>query len=113
MLTDYAFEQWRAKAGAPKLAPDGFVTTADLPVSAHLDMQAALQPFVDNSISKTINVPENCSFDDFKRIYDLAYDMRLKGCTTSRPNPVTGMVLSEEASGVEAPHCCVLEREED
>ena len=113
LLTDYAFERWCAMTGSPTPGPDGFVTTADLPVSAHLGMQAALQPFVDNSISKTINVPENCPFDDFKRIYDLAYDMRLKGCTTFRPNPVTGMVLSEEASGVEAPHCCVLEREAD
>ncbi len=113
VLTDYAFELWRATIGAPTPAPDGFVTTAELPVRAHLDIQAALQPFVDNSISKTINVPENCPFDDFKRIYDLAYDMRLKGCTTFRPNPVTGAVLSEEAAGVEAPHCCVLEREAD
>ena len=113
LLTDYAFERWRAMTGAPTPAPDGFVTTADLPVSAHLNMQAALQPFVDNSISKTINVPEHYPFDDFKRIYDLAYDMRLKGCTTFRPNPVTGVVLSEEAAGIEAPHCCVLEREAD
>jgi len=113
LLTDYAFELWRATTGAPTPAPDGFVTTADLPVKAHLDMQAALQPFVDNSISKTINVPENCPFDEFKRIYDLAYDLHLKGCTTFRPNPVTGVVLSEEAAGVEAPHCCVLEREAD
>ena len=58
LLTDYAFELWRTMTGAPTPAPDGFVTTADLPVRAHLDMQAALQPFVDNSISKTINVPE-------------------------------------------------------
>ena len=113
LLTDYAFELWRATTGAATPAPDGFVTTADLPVKAHLAIQAALQPFVDNSISKTINVPEHCPFDDFKRIYDLAYDMHLKGCTTSRPNPVTGVVLSEEAAGVEAPHCCVLEREAD
>jgi len=76
-------------------------------------MQAALQPFVDNSISKTINVPEHCPFDEFKRIYDLAYDMHLKGCATFRPNPVTGVVLSQAASGDEAPHCCALEREAD
>jgi ribonucleoside-diphosphate reductase alpha chain len=76
-------------------------------------MQAALQPFIDNSISKTINVPETYPFHDFRHIYDLAYDMGLKGCTTFRPNPVTGTVLSEERSGVEAPHCCVLEREAD
>jgi ribonucleoside-diphosphate reductase alpha chain len=113
LLTDYAFELWHTSTGAPAKAPDGFVTTADLPVRAHLDMQATLQPFVDNSISKTINVPEHCPFDDFKRIYDLAYDMRLKGCTTFRPNPMMGEVLSEAEPGDEAPHCCVLEREAD
>ena len=111
LLTDHALELWRA-AKHPG-APDGFVTTAELPVTAHLAIQAALQPFVDNSISKTINVPQNYGFDDFKRIYDLAYDQGLKGCTTFRPNPVTGAVLSEEASGEQAPHCCVLEREAD
>jgi ribonucleoside-diphosphate reductase alpha chain len=113
LLTDHALELWRAAKGAAAGTPDSFVTTAELPVTAHLAMQAALQPFVDNSISKTINVPQNCRFEDFKRIYDLAYDQGLKGCTTFRPNPVTGAVLSEEAAGAEAPHCCVLEREAD
>ena len=113
LLADYAFELWRTTTRAPTPAPNGFVTTADLPVSVHLDVQAALQPFVDNSISKTINVPEHCPFDEFKQIYDLAYDMRLKGCATFRPNPVTGVVLTEAASGEEAPHCCAPEREAD
>jgi len=113
MLTDYALNLWRQMPGARAGLPDGFVTVTDLPVHAHLDMQAALQPSVDNSISKTINVPENCPFDEFSRIYDLAYDLQLKGCTTFRPNPVTGSVLSEDMAGIEAPHCCVLEREAD
>jgi ribonucleoside-diphosphate reductase alpha chain len=89
------------------------VTVNELPIQAHLDMQAALQPLVDNSISKTINVPEDCLFSEFCRIYDLAYEKGLKGCTTFRPNPVTGVVLSGAEEGVEAPHCCVLEREAD
>jgi len=110
-LTDRALELWRAANGAGM--PDGFVTVADLPATAHLTMQAAMQPFVDNAISKTINVPERFSFDDFKLIYDLAFDQGLKGCTTFRPNPVTGAVLSEDVSGEDAPHCCVLEREAD
>jgi ribonucleoside-diphosphate reductase alpha chain len=113
VLTDYALGLWRTITGSATGLPDGFVTSSELPIRAHIEMQAALQPFVDNSISKTINVPESCSFNEFKQIYDLAYDLQLKGCTTFRPNPVTGAVLSEEAAGVEAPHCCVLEREAD
>jgi ribonucleoside-diphosphate reductase alpha chain len=113
LLTDYALGLWRRMTRSENGTPEGYVTMAELPVRAHLDMQAVLQTFVDNSISKTINVPENCSFDDFMHIYDLAYDLGLKGCTTFRPNPVTGTVLSEETGGAEAPHCCVLEREAD
>ncbi len=112
-LTDYAQELWRQVTGATTGVPDRFVTAASIPVRAHLDTQAALQPSVDNSISKTINVPENYPFDEFSRIYDLAYDLQLKGCTTFRPNPVTGTVLSQDEAGDEAPHCCVLEREAD
>ena len=112
-LTDYALDLWRRMTGSGSGMPRGFVTIGELPVSAHLQMQAALQPFVDNSISKTINVPQHTSFEEFKQIYDLAYDMGLKGCTTFRPNPVTGAVLSESEAGVEAPHCCVPEREAD
>jgi ribonucleoside-diphosphate reductase alpha chain len=113
VLTDFALGRWRETTGLSMGLPDGFVTAADLSVRAHLDMQAALQPFVDNSISKTINVPADCPFSEFRQIYDLAYNLRLKGCTTFRPNPVTGTVLSEEAAGIKAPHCCVLEREAD
>ncbi|MGD0025900.1 MAG: adenosylcobalamin-dependent ribonucleoside-diphosphate reductase [Xanthobacteraceae bacterium] len=113
MLTDYALDLWRRLTGSPTGTPHSFVTAGELPVSAHLQMQAALQPFVDNSISKTINVPENAPFDDFKQIYDRAYAMGLKGCTTFRSNPVTGAILSEAGGGIEAPHCCVAEREAD
>ncbi len=59
----------------------------------HLDMQAALQPWVDNAISKTVNVPQDYSFAQFRSLYDYAYAKGLKGCTTFRPNPVTGQVL--------------------
>jgi ribonucleoside-diphosphate reductase alpha chain len=113
MLTDYALALWRRMTGAASATPNGFVTVGELPVSAHLQMQAALQPFVDNSISKTINVPRDTPFADFKQIYDMAYDMGLKGCTTYRENPVTGAVLSETRGETEAPHCCVPEREAD
>jgi len=112
-LTDYALDLWRRTTGSETGTPNGFVTAGELPVSTHLQMQAALQPFVDNAISKTINVPRDTPFDDFRQIYDLAYEMGLKGCTTFRSNPVTGAVLSERDGGFDAPHCCVAEREAD
>ncbi len=109
-LTDYAMHRWREQRGAEKPS-SAFVDTRALNPAAHLAMQAALQPFVDNSISKTINVPRDYRFEDFKEIYQQAYHMGLKGCTTFRPNPVTGEVLRGE--GESAPHCCTVEREAD
>ena len=73
LMTDYAFRLWQRLHGPSEATPSDFITAGDLPVRAHIAMQAALQPFVDNSISKTINVPRNTSFDEFKQIYDLAY----------------------------------------
>ena len=84
----------------------------------HLDMQAALQPFIDNAISKTITIPEDYPFEVFRSLYDVAFERGLKGCTTFRPNQVTGAVLTsskEEIAGEDqhAPHCCSIEREAD
>ena len=112
-LTDYAFRLWWECGGKGKL-PREFVRAGDLPPEAHLAMQAALQPYVDNSISKTINVPADFAFESFKNIYELAYDRQLKGCTTFRPNPVTGHVLrgNNEPSDTSS-HCCTVEREAD
>ena len=56
-------------------------------------MQAAAQRHIDSSISKTINVPAGISFDAFKDVYLSAYELGCKGCTTYRPNEVTGAVL--------------------
>jgi len=112
-LTDYAVDLWRRQSGDKEGLPSAFVTARDLPIGAHLKMQAALQPFVDNSISKTISVPSACSFTEFREVYARAFEMGLKGCTTFRPNPVTGAVLTSAAEAVEAPHCCVPEREPD
>lgn len=111
-LTDFALQRWREREGSGNLPP-AFVDAGALAPSAHLGMQAALQPYVDNSISKTINVPREYRFEDFKEIYQEAYDLGLKGCTTFRPNPVTGEVLRGSHDGESAPHCCSVEREAD
>ena len=81
-------------ASAP--LPAAFVTSATLSPREHLEMQAALQRHVDSSISKTINCPADMSFEDFKDVYLEAYDLGLKGCTTFRPNAVTGAVLTPQ-----------------
>ena len=94
IVEDYAARAYRARFGGKADLPDWFVTAQDLTPHEHLVMQAALQPHVDSSISKTINCPEDISFAAFKAVYEEAYDLGLKGCTTYRPNEVTGAVLS-------------------
>lgn len=68
-------------------APESFSTTDNVSPKAHVDIQAAAQYWCDSSISKTINVPTDTKFEDFKDIYMYAYDQGLKGCTTFRFNP--------------------------
>ena len=68
-------------------APESFSTTDNVSPKAHVDIQAATQYWCDSSISKTINVPTDTKFEDFKDIYMYAYDQGLKGCTTFRFNP--------------------------
>ena len=114
-LRDYALQYWRERFGERAL-PDCFVAASDIRPDDHLAMQAALQPFVDNAISKTINVPRDYDFSAFRSIYTRAYALGLKGCTTFRPNPVTGAVLQQAVSApvaAAASHCCGLEREAD
>ncbi|MEL6619309.1 MAG: adenosylcobalamin-dependent ribonucleoside-diphosphate reductase [Pseudomonadota bacterium] len=92
-VVDYAVQMWRDRFGDAEL-PDFFVNAQTLAPADHVKMQAAAQKWVDSSISKTINCPEDISFDDFKDVYMQAWDTGCKGCTTYRPNAVTGSVLS-------------------
>ncbi len=92
-VEDYAHALFRRQFGPATRLPDTFVRAGDLKPHEHLLMQAALQPHVDSAISKTINCPEDISFDAFKEVYLEAHALGLKGCTTYRPNPVTGAVL--------------------
>ncbi len=101
-VVDYAVALWREKFGAAPL-PDHFVSAQTLAPADHVRMQAAAQEWVDSSISKTINCPEDISFEDFKNIYLEAWETGCKGCTTYRPNEVTGSVLSVEESSEKAP----------
>jgi ribonucleoside-diphosphate reductase alpha chain len=117
-VTDYAFRLFRELRGAQAPLTAAFVTAGEISPYMHLDMQSALQPWVDSAISKTINVPQDYSFERFQSLYEYAYSKGLKGCTTFRPNPVTGQVLvdvdepapTEKGSAI---HCCSVEREAD
>ncbi|WP_353429231.1 adenosylcobalamin-dependent ribonucleoside-diphosphate reductase [Paracoccus denitrificans] len=101
-VVDYAVQMWRDLKGDAPL-PDYFVNAQTLAPLDHVAMQAAAQEWVDSSISKTINCPEDISFEDFKDVYLAAWDKGCKGCTTYRPNEVTGSVLSVSEKTEEAP----------
>ncbi len=92
-LEDYAYALWRRDNPGAEI-PAHMVTVSDLSPSEHLKMQQAAQAHVDSSISKTINVPADFPFERFVSVYEEAYQLGLKGCTTFRPNAVTGSVLS-------------------
>jgi ribonucleoside-diphosphate reductase alpha chain len=96
-VEDYAHAAYRRMHGGQGALPAAFVTAADLTPGDHLLMQAAVQPHVDSAISKTINCPADISPGAFERIYLEAHQLGLKGCTTFRPNAVTGSVLSRGA----------------
>ncbi|REC55372.1 adenosylcobalamin-dependent ribonucleoside-diphosphate reductase [Rhodosalinus sediminis] len=93
-VVDYAVQLYRDKFGADAELPAHFVNAQTLTPEEHVKMQAAAQKWVDSSISKTINVPADIAFEDFKEVYLQAYETGCKGCTTYRPNEVTGSVLS-------------------
>lgn len=101
-VQDYGYRLYLEMGGDAAQLPAYFASAQTLTPVDHLRMQAAVQPFVDSSISKTVNVPIDADFDSFKRIYDLAYEWGCKGCTTYRPNDVTGAVLSVGAGSPEA-----------
>ena len=101
-VVDYAVQMWRDKFGDVEL-PDYFVNAQTLAPLDHVKMQAAAQKWIDSSISKTINCPEDINFDDFQDVYMQAYETGCKGCTTYRPNEVTGSVLSVSESSEAVP----------
>jgi ribonucleoside-diphosphate reductase alpha chain len=102
-VTDYAVKLWRDKFGDKEL-PEHFVNAQTLAPLDHVRMQSAAQKWIDSSISKTINCPEDIGFEDFKSVYMAAWDQGCKGCTTYRPNDVTGSVLSVSESADAEPH---------
>ena len=100
-VTDYALRLFRRLKGENARLTDAFVDAQRLSPSDHVVMQAAVQKYIDSSISKTINIPVDLPFEQFKNVYRMAYESGCKGCTTYRPNEITGAVLQVKPDNVE------------
>ena len=98
IVEDHAWRLYRHLGGDVTDLPDYFVTALDISADAHLQMVAAVAPYIDTSISKTVNVPEEYPYADFESLYFNAWKSQLKGLATYRPNGVLGSVLSVEPS---------------
>ena len=101
-VEDYAWRLYKHMGGDMNNLPDYFVTALEISAQAHEEMVAAVAPFVDTSISKTVNVPADYPYADFEDLYMVAWKSGLKGLATYRPNSVLGSVLSVEPAVVAA-----------
>lgn len=97
-VEDHAWRRYKAQGGNTDNLPPWFVTALEISARAHEEMVAAVAPFVDTSISKTVNVPEDYPYSDFQDLYFRAWKSGLKGLATYRPNNILGSVLSVEPS---------------
>lgn len=101
-VEDHAWRMYRELGGDVDKLPEYFVSALDMSATNHIAMMEAVQPFVDTAISKTVNVPAEYPYDDFKGLYQQAWRARLKGLATYRPNAILGSVLHVEAPTVQA-----------
>lgn len=94
VVESYSLREYRKIFGEdPDLTRPEWATAQDLSVNDHLLTMAKWQEYVDSSISKTVNLPSSCTFDEFKAVYDKAYDLGCKSCATYRPSEVRGSVM--------------------
>jgi ribonucleoside-diphosphate reductase alpha chain len=97
-VEDDAWRLYRTLGGNVEQLPAYFVSALAMSATDHIAMMEAVQPFVDTAISKTVNVPANYPYDDFKGLYQQAWHARLKGLTTYRPNAILGSALHVETA---------------
>ena len=107
-VEDHSWRLYRELGGDVSKLPEYFVSALDMAASDHIAMMEAVQPLVDTAISKTVNVPGDYPYDDFKGLYQQAWRARLKGLATYRPNAILGSVLdtgavTKPAAPVEVP----------
>ncbi|MDO9053232.1 MAG: LAGLIDADG family homing endonuclease [Gallionella sp.] len=93
-VEDHAWRLYKKQGGDMDHLPEGFVTALEISALDHMKMVAAVAPYIDTSISKTVNVPADYPFEDFRHLYTEAWKAGLKGLATYRPNSVLGSVLS-------------------
>jgi len=93
-VEDHAYRLYREQGGDVEHLPPGFVTALEISALDHMAMVAAVAPYIDSSISKTVNVPEDYPYVEFEGLYHAAWKAGLKGLATYRPNAVLGSVLS-------------------
>jgi ribonucleoside-diphosphate reductase alpha chain len=98
VVEDHAWRLYREQGGDGAHLPEGFVTALEISAQVHLDMVAAVAPYVDSAISKTVNVPADYPYTEFEGLYFAAWKAGLKGLTTYRPNAVVGSVLSTDGA---------------
>jgi ribonucleoside-diphosphate reductase alpha chain len=93
-VEDHAWRVFKKQGGDVNKLPPAFVSALEISAIDHMKMVAAVAPFIDTSISKTVNVPADYPYEDFKHLYTEAWKAGLKGLATYRPNSVLGSVLS-------------------
>ena len=128
IVQDHAWRVYRELGGDVNQLPPAFVTALEMSAQDHIAMMAAVQPYIDTAISKTVNVPVDCRFEDFAQLYMQAWAAHLKGLATYRPNSILGSVLqvtplatednttqgaNSEAQAELDPYRCVIDRRPD
>jgi len=108
-VEDHAWRLYRELGGDVEQLPDYFVSALEMPAHSHIAMMKAVQPFVDTAISKTVNVPADYPYEDFKGLYQQAWRAQLKGLATYRPNAILGSVLEVQASPTGASTAAVID----
>jgi ribonucleoside-diphosphate reductase alpha chain len=104
-VTDYALALWQ-ELKKPEPLPPAWRDTRSILPQDHLQVQAAMQPYVDNAISKTINIPVDFPFQSLLDVYTQAFALGLKGCTVFRANPITGSILEAQTPEEQIDRCC-------
>ena len=102
-VEDHAWRLYRELGGDVNQLPAYFISALDMSAGSHIAMMEAVQPYVDTAISKTVNIPADYPYDDFKSLYQKAWHARLKGLATYRPNAILGSVLEVHAPAAPAP----------